>query len=82
MLSAEVGQPVPAEDAFHAYDQVVKIGKDQFEKQLRIGFDVFVNFDLAPVADNADVHFSGVQIDSTVMFVLSGVESHGLASFG
>jgi hypothetical protein len=41
-----------------------------------------MNFDLAPVADNADEHFSGVQIDPAVMFVLLGVESHGLASFG
>jgi hypothetical protein len=82
VLGTEVRQPVPAEDAFHADDEVINITKDQLEEQFRVGIDVLMNFDLAPVADNADIHFSGVQIDSAVMFVLLGVESHDVASFG
>ena len=79
---AEVRQPIPAKDTFHADHDVIEEGKDHFKEQLRIGFDILVHFDLAALADDADVHFSGVQIDPAVMFVLLGVESHNVASFG
>jgi hypothetical protein len=82
MLGTEVRQPVPAEDAFNPHDEVIEVGKDQLKEQFRVGIDVLMNFDLAPVADNADEHFSGVQIDPAVMFVLLCVESHDVASFG
>ena len=32
--------------------------------------------------DDADEHFSGVQIDAAVVLVLLIVKSHGVASFG
>jgi hypothetical protein len=82
MLGTEIRQPVPAKDAFHADHQVIQVGKDQLKEKLRVGFDILVHFDLPALADDADIHFSGVQIDPAVMFVLLGVESHGLASFG
>lgn len=31
MIGAQIGQPVPAEDAFNADDDVFDRGKDQFE---------------------------------------------------
>jgi hypothetical protein len=34
------------------------------------------------LVDNADVHVSGVQIDTAVELMLLFVESHGVASFG
>ena len=32
--------------------------------------------------DDADVHFSGVQVDTAIVLVLLIVKSHGVASFG
>jgi hypothetical protein len=82
VLAAEVGEPVPAKDALDADEHITEVLKDQFEKQFRIGFDVLMHFDLAFAADNADVHFACVQVDTAIVLVLLGVESHGLAYFG
>jgi hypothetical protein len=62
MLSTEVGQPVPAEYAYHANNKVVEIREDQFEEHFRVDYDTFMNFDLAPAADNEDTHFFSVQM--------------------
>jgi hypothetical protein len=81
VVCAEVGQPAPAKDAFHADHDVIEEGEDQFKEEFRIVFDILVRCDLAAPADDADVHFSGAQIDPAVVFVLLSVESHDVASF-
>jgi hypothetical protein len=57
VLAAEVSQPVPAKDTFYTDDNVIGVGKDQFEKRFRIGFDILMNFNFAPLTDYTDVHF-------------------------
>ena len=46
-----------------------------------IGFDVSVHSGFSFLVENADIHFSGVQIDTAIVCVLFGVKSHQLASF-
>ena len=72
VLGAKIGEPVPAKDAFNTDDNVIEVGKDQFEKQFRIGFDILVNFYFSFLIDNADIHFSGVQIDAAVVTCVVG----------
>jgi hypothetical protein len=36
-LRAQIGQPVPAEDAFDGHDQIVAIGLDGFQEHLGTG---------------------------------------------
>jgi len=60
MLGAEVSQLLPTKDAFHNDDKVIEVGKDQLEKRFRIGFDLLMNLNFAPLADDTDVHFSGM----------------------
>jgi len=36
-----------------------------------------VNPDVAPGIQDADEHFFGMKVDSTIKFVLLGVKSHG-----
>jgi len=78
---AEVDDPVPAEYAFDTDNDVIDVWKNQFEEQLRIGFDVLVDFGFAFFVNNAYIHFAGVQIDTAVVLVLLIVKSHGMASF-
>jgi hypothetical protein len=67
---AKVRQPIPAKDILNTDDNVFYIGKYKFKKDLWIRFDILMNQKLAILYDNADVHFSIMQIDSTVRFAL------------
>ena len=82
VVSAQIGLPVPAKDAFDADHDIVNKGKDQFEKAFAIGFDVLVDQDLSLSAEDADKHFPGMQIDAVVILVLPILEFHDVASFG
>jgi hypothetical protein len=42
----------------------------------------FVNMGFTFLIEDADIHFSGVQIDTAIVLVLLIVKSHSLASFG
>jgi hypothetical protein len=82
VFGAEVGNPVPAKDAFDTDNDIIDVGKHQFEEQFRIGFYVLVDLGFAFLVDDTDIHFSSVQIDTAIVLVLLFVKSHGLASFG
>jgi hypothetical protein len=82
VLVTEIGQPVPAKYAFYPDNNIIEVRKYQLEEQLRVGFDVLVNGNLAAEVDNTDIHFSRMQIDAAKVLVLLIVKSHGLASFG
>ena len=82
VFGAKVCEPIPAKDAFDADDHVIQIRKDQFKELFRIGFDVLVHFGFTGIVQDADVHISGMKIDTAVVLVLLFVKSHGLASFG
>jgi hypothetical protein len=82
VLSAQIGDPVPAKDALDTDDDVFQEGEDQLKEHLGIGGDVFMESGFAFLVDDADVHFACVQIDAAVKLVLLFVESHGVASFG
>jgi hypothetical protein len=67
---------VPTEDAFDPDDNVFQVRKYQLKKQFRIGFNVFVDFGFATLVDDTDVHFSCMQVDTAVIFMLPCVEPH------
>ena len=81
LLRAQIGDPVPGEHALHGDDQVVPVGSDHGEERLRLGAEVFVDRDLALLVEDAHVDRSRVQVDSAVILVLQGVETHPLSSF-
>jgi hypothetical protein len=78
---AKIGYPVPGEDAFYGNDNILTIGSDSLEKGITIGFHVAVFPDFSLFIEDADIHFSCVQIDSAVIFVLISVKSHRASSF-
>ncbi len=80
---AQVGQPVPAEQALAADDQPVAVGCDRLQESALLGRHFLVQDDQASLVEDAQVHGPGVQIDATVESVLLVVESHhGLLGYG
>jgi len=63
-------------------NHVINIWKNQIKEQLRVCFDILVNMGFTFLIDDTDIHFSCVQIDTAIIFVLLIVKSHNLASFG
>jgi hypothetical protein len=55
---AEVGQPVPGEDALRAHDEALPEGSHGLEEGLRSGGEVPVEDHLALVREYAQVHRS------------------------
>lgn len=76
LLRAEVGDPVPAEETLDGDDEVLAVGLDDLEQFAGIAGKFAVNEGFTGLVENADVHAAGVKVDSTVMLVLLGVESH------
>jgi hypothetical protein len=78
LLGAEVGEPVPAEDALDADDEVIAIGRDGPEEALGLRAQVAVQEDLAGlVLEDAQVHGASVKVDAAVVSMLASVEAHG-----
>ena len=74
----QIGQPVPIERRLAADHQIVLLERLQRDEELLGLFriEVAMQMLLAVVINKADVHGVGVQVDSTVEFVLSVVELH------
>ena len=79
-LGTEISQLVPGKHALGANHQVLSMRGDGFEKDFRVGPNIAMKQDLSFLVEDAQVHFVGVQIDSAVMLVLFGVQSHEKAS--
>lgn len=74
--ATEIGKPVPGEDALDAHDQILAVRLDQLQEGVFLTRDILVNQNLGLAIDDADIHHLCMQVDPTVMLVLTGVESH------
>jgi hypothetical protein len=79
-LGAQIGQPVPAEDAFDGNAQVSTIGIDGFQERLGTGAKVTVQQDLPLWIQDTEIHPTSMQIDAAVIAVTLGIESHQVSS--
>jgi hypothetical protein len=75
-VSTEIGEPLPGEDTFNGHHEPLPIGGNGLEKRFGSGFHIAVQHDFPIVAQDADIHASGMQVDCAVKRVLMGVESH------
>ena len=80
LTGAQIGEPVPGEDALNGDDQVLPVWGDRTEEDLRVAADVLIEQNLAGLVEKAEIHGAGVQVNPTVVFVLAGVESHRFPS--
>jgi hypothetical protein len=73
---AQIGQPVPAEEALAGDHPVIAEGRDGFEKGARLGRHFLVQHDGAGLVEDPQVHGSGMQVDPAVEAVRLVVETH------
>jgi hypothetical protein len=79
---AEVSDPVPAEEAFDGDRQVFSVGGESLQQLFSVTGQLPVCESLALLVQDADVEAAGVEVDTAVIKMLSGVESHrGLLSW-
>lgn len=76
LLGAEIGEPVPCENSFDGDDDILSIRGHRPEELLRTSIQVTMDEGLARLIEDADVPGSGVEIDTAVVAVLLGIESH------
>jgi hypothetical protein len=76
MFGAEVGEPVPGKHTFGGQDDLLTVGSDSLEQRLWGRCHVPVQQRFTSLVEDAQVHGTGVEIDTTVKRVLCGVESH------
>ena len=57
---AQIGQPVPAKQAFASDDQAVAVRRDGLEESGRLGGQIFVQDDGAALVEDANIHCPGV----------------------
>jgi hypothetical protein len=82
LLGAEVGAPVPAEEAFDSDDQVFAVGPESAQELLTIAGELLVDEDIAGLIEDAQIEAAGVEVDAAVVNMLFPVESHrGLLSW-
>jgi len=81
-LGTEISQPVPDEHTFHGDTDIRAVGLDDLEEYLGRGFHVTMHEGFPGLVQNTDIHGSGVKVDSAIILVLFGVESHWASSFG
>jgi hypothetical protein len=79
-ILTQISQPVPGEHAFGTNNNIFPVWPDGPEKCFRICPDVSVQDSLSILVEDAEIHFVGVQVDSAVKLMLSGVKSHEKAS--
>jgi hypothetical protein len=77
VFPAEISYPVPGKNAFDSHGNIFPIRLDDTKKLLPVRGHVAVKQDISFGIKNTDIHFPGMQIDSTVEFMLICIELHG-----
>jgi hypothetical protein len=76
----QIRPPIPREDPFNRDDKIITRRRNALEEDLGACLAVLMHQDLPIVVHDADVHRPGVEIDSTVCFMLCGVKAHEVSS--
>jgi hypothetical protein len=66
---AEVGEPVPGEEAFDADDEIRPVGGHGFQKWVGGRLHIAVLTDLSLWVQDAEIQAAGVEIDATIKLV-------------
>ena len=82
MLAAQIGEQVPGEQALARHDESFAIGFDDFEEASGVTRQVDVFAGESAVIDDTDVHCSGMQVDSAVVWMLLLIEPHHRSPVG
>jgi hypothetical protein len=76
VLNAEISDPVPGEHTFYCDHDVLPEGSDDAKKGFRVRVNILMDSDISSGIKDADKHFLGMKVDSTIKLVLLGIKSH------
>jgi hypothetical protein len=78
LSGTKIGEPVPAEDALGGDDEVIAEGCDSLKEEFGIASQVAMKNDVAGlVFEDAEMQGPSVEVDSAVVSMTAGVETHG-----
>src|SRR5262245_31840590 len=80
LLGTQVGQPIPGKNTLDGHNEPLAVWGDGLEKGFRCGFHIAVQQDFSIASQDADIHAPSMQINTTVHWVLVGVEAHEVFS--
>jgi len=75
-VATEIGDPVSGKDAFDADDDIGSIGQNDMLKAVWRSSHILVEYDIAIIVHDADIHRPCVQIDADIKLMVFFVESH------
>jgi hypothetical protein len=76
LFIAEIGEPVPSEDALYCYNNIFAVRSYTLQKNIGVCFNIPVKNDLALLVEDAKIHCPCVKVYTAGKFVLLGVKSH------
>jgi hypothetical protein len=79
-LGTEIRQPIPRDETLDSHHQMGAIGRHRLQERLWSGRHGTGHEDCSVTAHEADVHAAGMQGDTTIKWMLVGVESHRVSS--
>lgn len=56
LIRTEIGQPIPEEDTFDRNDNILSIGLDRLQENLRVSWEIFVGQNIPLLIDDAEIH--------------------------
>ena len=71
LLGTEISEPIPGADTLNGYNETLTIGGNGLEQGFWSGLQVAVQENVPVMAQNADIHTSGVQVDTAIKWMLS-----------
>jgi hypothetical protein len=69
LVGAEVGEPIPGEDALDTDNKIFPVGRNGFEERFGGRFHIPVEQHIPLLVQNEEIHGARVQVDATVKFV-------------
>jgi hypothetical protein len=79
-LGTQVGEPVPRQETCDGDANMVPIGRKGLEHGIGTGWHIPVHKDFPILVQNTEGHGTSVQVDTTIKWVLLGVEAHEVSS--
>jgi hypothetical protein len=81
LLLAQIGDPVPAEQALDGDGQVHPVGGESLQELVAVTGQLPVDEDLSFLVEDAQIETAGVEVDTAVMNMLFRVESQSRPPF-
>jgi hypothetical protein len=77
LFLTKISEPVPAEETLDCDDQILAVGLERSQELLAVAVELSVEESFAGLIEDTEVEATRVEVDTAVVPMLLGVESHG-----